>query len=283
LSFWQHATHLRARVPRVEASRQLLDLSGVRQIGIDEASAHAKTPFITVVVDMERRRAVFVTPGKGSDTLQAFAEDLKQRGGDPTQITEASCDMSAAFIAGIRDHLPAANITCDKFHLTKLVIEAMDEVRRDEADSSSFAPLLAGSIVALRRNPENQRPDEALHAQIIALPQLHLKTGKAYRLKLAFQDAFSQAGQTGVAAMARWCAWAQRCRLAPFRRVARTIRKHWDGVVRYFTTGLTNAILEGINSLIQSAKARARGFRTTRNLIAMVYVVVGKLPLAQVG
>jgi transposase len=264
---------------QVDAARAQVDVSAVTQVGIDETSANAKTPFITVVVDMDDRRVLFATPGKDGSTVKAFAEDLTQHGGDPAAITEVSCDMSTAFIAGVRDHLPNANITFDKFHLTKLVIDALDETRKAEAGTGGIAGILTGSTYALRRNPTNQNPEQALLAKVIAMPQLHLKTGKAYRLKLAFQDAFNLPGETGVTAMTRWCAWAQRSRLPAFRRVARTIRKHWDGVKRYFTSGLTNAILEGINSLIQSAKARARGFRTVENLIAIVYVVVGKLPL----
>ena len=52
-----------------------------------------------------------------------------------------------------------------------------------------------------------------------------------------------------------------------------------DGVLRWFTSKITNGLLEGINSLIQAAKAKARGYRTSRNLIAMVYLIAGKLEL----
>ena len=60
---------------------------------------------------------------------------------------------------------------------------------------------------------------------------------------------------------------------------ARTIRRHWRGVLRWFTSRLTNGLLEGINSLVQAAKARAPGYRSARNLIAMVYLIAGKLEL----
>ena len=60
---------------------------------------------------------------------------------------------------------------------------------------------------------------------------------------------------------------------------ARTIKRHWDGVLAWFESGITNGVLEGINSLIQAAKAKARGYRSTRNLITMVYLIAGKLNL----
>jgi transposase len=338
LGFWQHATHLRARVPRVscpehgvrqvsvawarpelgftllfeafalqlikempvvaaarllgvtdqrlwrlihhhvDVSRSQQSLTQVSKIGIDETSANAKTPYITVVVDMDAARVVFATPGKDGATVGAFATDFTEHGGDPANITDVSCDMSAAFISGVAKHLPTAQITFDKFHVTKLVTDAVDEVRRAEVATDGFAAILKGSRYALLRNLETQSEDQAALARIITLPQLHLKSGRAYRLKLAFQDAYRHTGDLGVTALREWCSWAQRSRLPDFQRVARTIRSHWDGVIRYFTSRLTNAVLEGINSLIQSAKARARGFRTIKNLIAMVYVIAGKLP-----
>ena len=58
---------------------------------------------------------------------------------------------------------------------------------------------------------------------------------------------------------------------------AHTIKNHWQGVLRWFHSRLANGILEGINSLIQAAKARARGFRSSKNLITLVYLIAGKL------
>jgi transposase len=58
---------------------------------------------------------------------------------------------------------------------------------------------------------------------------------------------------------------------------ARTMKRHWQGVLRWFTSQINNGILEGINSLVQAAKARARGYRSSRNLITMIYLLAGKL------
>jgi transposase len=254
--------------------------AAVSRVGVDETSANAKTPFITVVVDMDEKRVLFATPGKDSSTIKAFAEDISQHGGNPLAITDVSADMSKAFIAGVAQHLPNSKTTFDKFHAVKLVTEALGDVRRQElAEGGTLAGILKGSRFALLKNEVNQTEHQALLAKVIALPHLNLKTGKAYRLKLAFQDAYQQPGEAGIAALTVWCRWAQRSRLPDFQRVAKTIRAHWEGVTRYFTSNLTNAILEGINSLIQSAKARARGFRNVNNLITMVYLIVGKLPL----
>lgn len=264
----------------VDSLRSGMSHAAVRRVGVDETSANSKVPYITVVVDMDERRVLFATAGKDGATIGAFAEDLAKHGGDPLAITDVSADMSAAFTAGVKLHLPNAKMTYDKFHVVKLITDALDEVRRDEyASGGTLTGILNGSRYSLLKNAENQTDYQAMLAKVITLPILNLKTGRAYRLKLAFQEAYQQSGELGIAALKVCCAWAQRSRLPDFQRVAKTIRKHWDGIVRYFTNGLTNAILEGINSLIQAAKARARGFRTIENLIAMVYLIAGRLPL----
>ena len=65
------------------------------------------------------------------------------------------------------------------------------------------------------------------------------------------------------------------------QRFADTARKHRHGILRWFHTRISNGLLEGLSSLVQAAKARARGYRSTKNLTAMIYLMHGKLPPAQ--
>ena len=75
----------------------------------------------------------------------------------------------------------------------------------------------------------------------------------------------------------RWYSWARRCRLEPIKHAAKSLRTHWQGVLNAFDSKLTNARVEAANSLIQAAKAKARGYGTTRHLITISYLVAGKL------
>ena len=72
---------------------------------------------------------------------------------------------------------------------------------------------------------------------------------------------------------------AKRSRLAPIINFARMVEEYWLGIIRWFASRITNGLLEGLNSLVQAAKRRARGYRSTRNYIAMIYLTVGKLDL----
>ena len=77
--------------------------------------------------------------------------------------------------------------------------------------------------------------------------------------------------------LAYWCDEVEESGIKPFIKAANTIKAHWSGVINYFQSKLNNGILEGINSKIQLAKKRARGYRNIHNFIDMIYFVAGKL------
>ena len=159
----------------------------------------------------------------------------------------------------------------------KVLDEAVDEVRREEAKTR---PELAGSRCVWLKNPEKLRQSQQEQLAALTLPKLNLKTARAWHIKLNFQKLFQQQPEDAQAFLRRWYFWATHSRLEPMKRAAATIRRHWDGILRWFSSKLTNGILEGMNSLIQAAKSRARGYRTTTNLIAMIYLLGAKLDFA---
>jgi transposase len=273
---WRVVTHY------TDLGRQREDMSQVKRIGIDETASRRGQRYVSVFVDLDRSKALFATPGREAATVTAFVDDLKAHGGAAANIREVACDMGAGFLKGVSENLAEAGLTLDKFHVTKLVVDAVDQIRREEMRESPMAyALLKRSRFALLTNPQNQTERQAKAIAIISFPTLNLKSAKAYRMKLTFQQAYALRGHAGERALRRWCTWAKRCGLAPMKRAATTILKHWDGVISYFRTGLTTAVLEGINSLIQAAKAKARGYRTDRYLIAMIYLLAGKLDFSQ--
>jgi transposase len=260
----------------VEQARGEQDYSKVTTIGLDETSSKRGHNYITVFVDMDRSKVLFATPGKDAATLTAFKEDLEAHGGRPGQIKHACCDMSPAFIRGIEDTFENASITFDKFHVIKVINEAVDEVRRSEQKTRSE---LKKTRYAWLKNPDNLT--KKLQAVIDALnvKKMNLKTSRAYQIKLTFQDVYDQPIQRAEAFLKRWYFWATHSRLQPIINAARTIKRHWAGILQWFESKINNGVLEGINSLIQAAKAKARGYRSNRNLITIIYLIAGKLDL----
>jgi len=261
-----------------EEARARADFSEVSTVGVDETSRAKGHSYVAVFMDLEpdRRRVLFVTPGKDAATVEAFAKDLEAHGGEPARIRRICMDMSAAFRKGAGEHLPEAEITFDPFHVAQLAGNAVDEVRRAERRER---PELKGTRYLWLTNEWNQsdRQREAW----ADLPHRNLKTARAWRLKTALQDIFvPESRAEGEEMLRQWCAWAQRSRLAPMVAVARTLRRHWDGVLSWFDSRISNGVLEAINGLIQAIKRRARGFRNVDYLITMIYLHLGKLDLA---
>ncbi len=99
-------------------------------------------------------------------------------------------------------------------------------------------------------------------------------------MRLAFQDIYKEPSrQWAELQFDRWQSWAKRSRLQPMKDVAATLARHRDGVLAWFDSRIANGLIEGINSLVQAAKAKARGYRSLRNLKAITYLVAGKLQL----
>ena len=261
----------------VDDARARQSHAGVSSLGVDETACKRGHKYVSVVVDMATRRVLFATEGRDAATLDRFREDFEAHGGDPEQVGEVCCDMSPAFVAGVEKNFPKAHITFDRFHIIKTLNEAVDEVRREEAKTR---PELAKSRYVWLKNPGNLRQGQKEQLAALTLPKLNLKTARAWHIKLNFQELFQQPPEEAQAFLKRWYFWATHSRLEPIKRAAATIRRHWDGILRWFTSKLTNGILEGMNSLIQAAKSRARGYRTTTNLIAMISLLGGKLDFA---
>ena len=259
----------------VERARARTGLSSVTRVAIDETAARRGHNYITLFVDIDQARVVFATEGKDAATIAAFADDLTAHDGDPDAVTEVCIDMSPGFIKGIADSLPKAAVTFDKFHAVRIVNHAVDQVRRTER---RVHKMLAGTRYIWLRNPTNLSDQQ--RATLESLPLRHLKTARAYQIRLAFQELYDQRStEAGAAFLKRWYFWATHSRLPPIIDAARTVRRHWDGILRWFDSRIANGLIEGINSLVQAAKAKARGYRSIRNLQAMVYLIVGKLDL----
>ena len=259
----------------VDQARQNTDAAGVTDLAIDETAAGRGQDYITLFVDIGQARVLFATEGKDAQTVAAFAEDFTAHGGDPAAIAEVCIDMSAAFIKGVAEHLPQAEITFDKFHAVKLINDAVDQVRREEVKSRP--ELKQSRYVWLKNETSLSSGQRELRD---SLAKSNLKTARAYQIRLAFQDLYDQSSPEAAADhLKRWYFWATHSRLQPIIDAAHTVKRHWDGILRWFRSNIANGLIEGINSLVQAAKAKARGYRSKRNLIAMVYLIAGKLDL----
>jgi transposase len=265
----------------VSAGRDLSDYVAVCQIGVDETAIARGHHYLTIFVDLLLRSVMFVTEGKDSSTIKAFSRELLQHNGNPESITDVSSDLSPAFIKGVKDYLPQAKITFDKFHVVKLINQAVDEVRRAEVETQ---PILKYARYSVLKNETNLTSKQRIKRQELLLSKRSLKTVRAMQLRENFQAIYTAPTQEDfVILLKRWYFWATHSRLPAMITVAKTIKTHWSGIVGWYESRINNGIMEGINSLVQAAKSKARGYRTIRNFTNIIYLLKGNLNFAAVN
>ena len=256
----------------VEEARSRTDFSAVKKVGVDETSRQKGHVYVTVFADMDEAKVLFVTEGKDHKTVAQFKGDLVAHGGDPAKVTDFSLDMSQAFIKGIKEEFTDAHLTFDKFHVIKLMNDAVDQVRRQEQKRE---PELKKTRYVWLKNEDNLDANE--RASFDVLKDSTLATARAYRVKTSLQGLYLQSVQDAPDWFRRWYFWATHSRLQPVIKVAKTLKQHQEGVLRWFESKINNGLLEGINSLIQAAKARARGFRSVQKMRVIIYLLLSKL------
>lgn len=259
----------------VNLARAQESYADVKVIGIDETSCAKGHSYITLVHDLGQPRLIYATPGKDASTVQRFTQDFEVHQGQPQAIEVVCMDMSKAFIAGAAQHLPTAAIAFDGFHVVQLANAALDSVRREEARDERWLKKTRWCWLKDKEKWTHKERDK-----MDWLPQTRLKTARAWRLKEALRDIYRASADAPHSAQAlkKWLHWAQRSRLQPFKDLAKTVKQHWSGILKAFdASNLHTGYVEAVNSLLQAAKAKARGYGTTDHFIAMAFLIAGKL------
>lgn len=268
-----------------EAYRQL-GMEDVTCVGVDEMSRRKGHQYLTVFCDMHERRVLYATPGKDAATWDAFAAALIEHNGHPHAIKQVSMDMSAAYARGVKNNCRNAEITFDKFHLIANANEAVDKVRRNEYRKGEAATKhqLEKSRWLWLKNPANLTDTESTRMERIDTDSL--VTAKAYQMRLALQNIYhSRTAKRAATRFAAWCKWVRRQAgkarwdlLKPMVKIAAMVESHSAGILAHWNGKVTNAFMEGLNSVFSAVKRRARGYRSEKNIITMLYFVAGKLP-----
>src|SRR5918997_6701268 len=276
----EHDTRIwRVLEHHVGAARDQEDFSAVRKVGMDETSARRGQDYVSIFADMMRGRVLFATDGRSSDTVARFAADLAEHGGDPDNVTDTSSDMSTAFIAGIAQHLPNATMTFDRFHLAAKLSEAVDAVRRAEVTTR---PELKRTRWLWLKNHASLSAKQRGELHRLMRPSAQLATARALRWREDFQAFYDQHPSYAPEHLRRWCYGAKRSRLQPVKDFVTLVESHWDGIIAWLASHLSNGLLEGINSLVQATKARARDYRNKTKMITIIYLTATKLQLPTV-
>lgn len=254
-------------------------LDDVSSLAIDETSFRRGHRYVTLVLDAQRRRVIDVEPGRDKDTVHSFTQKLEQRGGNRANIKSVTSDMSKSYVPAIREVFTNAIHVIDKFHVKQILINALDEVRKAEQKQvEDKRTLFLGRRLFMI--PQSRLSEEQTK-KLAKLSQSYPQTGRAYRIVAALDTFYAcSTVQEAERTFSNLYSWMRRCRLQPMKQAAQSLLRHKEQIIAYFQEHITNAICEGINSMIQAAKRKARGYRTYEGYTAMIYLIAGKLQLA---
>lgn len=251
-----------------------------RRLCVDETSFRKRHDYVTVVTDPQAGTVLHVADDRRSGSLGEFYAGLSEA--QKARIEAVSMDMWPAYINATWDHVPGAEtkIAFDRFHVAKLLGEAVDQVRRQEHKQlrAQGCDDLKGSRYVWLTDPANMTVAQKDRFQ--ALRQGTLKTARAWAIKdLAAQLWDYRSRSWAKKAWDRWLGWALRCQLPPMRKVALTIKAHLWGILNAIVLRQSNGHAEGMNSKIQRIKQRACGFRNKERFRNAIYFHLGGLDL----
>lgn len=257
-------------------------LEGLLVIGVDEISYRKHHHYLTLVLDHLRQRIVWAGKGKSSETLGKFFDELGPE--RAAQLTHVTLDLSAGFNQVVDERAPQATKVFDRFHIQRLATDAVDRVRRievsraDDEDDTAVARALKRTRWALLKSPWNLTANE--DEKLANLQQANQRLFRGYLLKESLAAALDlkQPGRAKKRLLS-WMSWAARSKLKPFVKLARTIRKHLDGVLAYVATGLSNGPLEGLNNKARLITRRAYGFHSAQAFTSMLMLCCGGITL----
>ena len=269
----------------VDEAVSTADFREVRRLAIDETSRAKGHDYVSLFADAdpdpERRRVLFVADGREADTVGAFASNLRAHSGKPTEITSISIDMSPAFIKGVAEHFPKAQITFDKFHVIAHASEAITAMRREEQQRD---PSLKGMRWVLLKDRS-----KLTHAQRAELDRLlsrmtTTRTARAWHYREQLRDILTRKQPTIVARLLNgWCSNVLRSKVEPMKTVAEMIRSHFDGILAWVHSRQTNGFLEAINGLFQADKRKARGYTRFKTTRVVIFMIAGKLDFSRIN
>jgi len=248
-------------------------LKHLRRLAIDELYI-GRAGYLTLVLDLDSGRVVFVGHGKGAAALGPFWKRLRA---SHARIQAVAIDMNWGYVNAVAKHLPNAAIVFDRFHIVKLFNEKLSDLRRElhrEATNKLHKAVLKGTRWLLLKNPdhlddrrqERQRLEEAL--------RINAPLATAYYLKEDLRQLWQQG--TKSAAKRFLQSWMDRAECSGIRIVqqfAKTLATFRSGILAWYDHPISTGPLEGTNNKIRTMQRQAYGYRDLDFFVLKTYAL----------
>lgn len=274
---WHQADDIKRRA--VERGLLRRQAKEIPWIGVDEKSFRRGQDYISVLNDLEGGRVLEVVEGRSGEAAdRLLTKGLCER--QREMVCAVAMDMSGPFIQAAEARLPHADIVHDRFHVSQHLNEAVDQVRRQEHRQllKKQDTRLTGTKYLWLRAPERWSQKDG--AEFEDLRHGGLKVAKAWGIKELFRHFWTRTDAFFAEKFFHhWLQEAIQSSLKPIQKVARMLEQNLPRLLTYFSSYVTNAVSEGLNSKIQTIKANSRGFRSFQNYRTGILFYCGKLDL----
>ncbi len=239
------------------------NLSELERIAIDEIYV-GKRGYLTVVLDVLSGAVVFVGDGKGSDALEPFWKRLRRY--RKVKIEAVAIDMSPAYIKAVRENLKSAVVVFDHFHVIKMFNEKLSDFRRqlyNNTNDKSHRSVIKGTrwLLLTAKEKLEKKPEKA--DRLIQALEINRPLATVYYMKEDLRQVWSWSDkETAEWHLKSWIEMAQSSGITMLTKFARTLEKHFEGILAYFDFDcLSTGPLEGTNNKIKTMQRKAYGYR----------------------
>ena len=251
-----------------------------KRIGMDETSFQKRHEYVTLVTDHgpargRRGTVLYVADGKDSNAMEGFFKELGPSG--CAGVETAAMDFALAYMRAAFVHADA-DICIDHFHVTSLVVKALEQVRRAEHNKLARQgdDWLKGTRFDWLMTPQRMSPQR--RRRLDGMLKQDLRVCETWRLKEWVAEIWAlKDHRHAYYAREAWHQEVMRLGLSPMTCAARTIWKHIEEILNASMLGISNALLESINSKVQWTKRQVCGYRNRRNFRAAIYFQLGAL------
>jgi transposase len=232
---------------------------GLQRLAIDEIAVRKGHNYMTVVLDYDTGRVVWMGQGRQIETLDEFFKNMPEtvRNG----IRAVALDMWDPFINAVKRWCPNADIVFDLFHVVKAFNKVIDDIRNEEFRKSDQEgrELLKGSKYLLVRRGENLRRDQ--RARLKEILATNERLNAVYWLKDLLKHIWDYVRESwAMSAIDAWQAVAEAVDHPALLRFARMLEKYKYGILNHCKHPIHTSKLEGVNNKIKVIKRIAYGF-----------------------
>lgn len=232
---------------------------GLVRLAIDEIAVRKGHSYMTVVLDYDTGRVVWMGEGRQIETLDEFFKNMPEnvRNG----IKAVALDMWDAYINSVQRWCPNADIVFDLFHVVKAFNKVIDKIRNEEfrkSDQEGRQLLKGSKYLLVRRNENLRRNQRARLKEILAVNEV---LNAVYWLKDLLKHIWDYVRPGwAMSALDAWQAVAEAVGHPALLRFSRMLEKYKYGILNHCKHPIHTSKLEGVNNKIKVIKRIAYGF-----------------------